>query len=1196
MQQTSRGYADGDEAGDEAAPGRGFWRDVLAAGGFTRAPRWVADSVPRPGTGTLDAVVAPKTAAGLRRAAQEAGVSLDAILLAGHGKVIGALAGETDVVTGLATGADGEILPCPLSLDGGTWRDLALDAQRSLRLVRRYTRFRLPPQPGEAAPAEIQVALPSRPARPAGFTRFTRSTGEAGEAGEAVLRISFEDQAGELRVRLDHRLRELDEEAAARTMGYHLAAFDVMAAGLDAEHRRQSLLTHQEIRLQLEGLAGPVRQRPEQRFHELFEERVQRHPNAVAAVHGARRWTYRELDRHANRIAHALLARGLGHEDVVAVVTERSLEWMAAVIGVFKAGGVYLPVEPHFPADRIAVMLTRSGCRYALTDPAGAQRIEAALLLAPGVVPLSLEATAAGDFPDNSPGVPVGPGQLAYVYFTSGSTGEPKGAMCEHAGMLNHLYAKIEDLGMTEGSVVAQTAPQCFDISLWQLVSALLVGGRTLIVEQQAVLDVGQFIDTVIAGEVEFAQVVPSYLDVVLAALREEPRAFPRLRCVSVTGEAVKKELVQRWFAALPDVGLVNAYGLTETSDDTNHEVMRRVPEQGRVPLGRPIANVSAYVVDPFLSPVPLGAPGEIVFSGVCVGRGYINDEERTRSAFLEDPHRGGCRLYRSGDFGRWLPGGKLEFLCRRDDQVKIRGFRIEVGEIENQLLRVAGVRDAAVVVAGRPDGSRHLVAFYSAAAELPREKLSGLLGEALPSYMVPDAFHWRAELPLTGNGKTDKKTLTRIAADLAPASGTGTPPGTPAELRLAAAWAEVLGVPVERITRFDDFFELGGTSLSAVRLVIALERLISPGDVTRTPVLADLARLLGAAGPPDDGAPRAMAPAGAAADSADLAGLVLQPSRVPTVVADACVPAAEWAAEQRADLHAAVARHGAVLIRGLDLRTPEDAGLVLDRLRHEGMTEREAVAPRQQYADGVRSVSVWPADQPMCMHHELGYRLEVPALVLFACLTPGSAGGATGIADSAAVLRALPADIVARFEREGWILQRTYGEDLGLRWEEAFGIEGLLPAQAEQYCRQNGLDFSWRGDRRLSTTQRRAAVLRHPITGERGWFNQAAFLSEWTMAPEVREYLRDVYGADGLPFQTFHGNGEPIGEDVVELIAKAYEENTVRHQWETGDVLLVDNLRMAHSREPYQGPRRICAALGNPVTLPGPPALVPGA
>jgi acyl-coenzyme A synthetase/AMP-(fatty) acid ligase len=268
---------------------------------------------------------------------------------------------------------------------------------------------------------------------------------------------------------------------------------------------------------------------------------------------------------------------------------------------------------------------------------------------------------------------------------------------------------------------------------------------------------------------------------------------------------------------------------------------MDQAPEGERVPLGRPVANVRIYVVDEHLSPVPLGAAGLIAFSGVCVGRGYINDPERTRVAYLADPHREGQRLYLGGDYGRWQPDGKLEFLGRRDSQVKISGFRIEIGEIENTLLRVPGVRDGAVVVTGTP---RRLVAFYSGAQALPAAVLRERLAESLPEYMVPSAFHWRESLPLTANGKTDAKKLTALAAELGVAA-VAEVPGTATERRLAAAWAKVLGVPPDEIGRHDNFFDRGGTSLSAVKLAITLDRAVSLKELARHPVLADLARLV---------------------------------------------------------------------------------------------------------------------------------------------------------------------------------------------------------------------------------------------------------------------------------------------------------------------------------------------------------------
>jgi acyl-coenzyme A synthetase/AMP-(fatty) acid ligase len=417
--------------------------------------------------------------------------------------------------------------------------------------------------------------------------------------------------------------------------------------------------------------------------------------------------------------------------------------------------------------------------------------------------------------------------------------------MVEQLGMLNHMFGKISTMQIGAADSLAQTASPAFDICVWQFLSALLVGGRTLLVEQEVIIDVERFVDTVVDGEVAVLQLVPSYLEVVLSYLEQHPRELPSLRCVSVTGEAVKRELAHRWFATTPGVKLVNAYGLTETSDDTNHEVMDRSPDGDSVPLGRPVNNVYVYVLDENLDLVPFGEPGEIAFSGVCVGRGYINDPERTAAAYSEDPHRPGLRLYRAGDFGRWRPDGKLEYLGRRDSQVKIRGFRIEIGEIENSLLGVPGVGDAAVVVAERAAGNRQLVAFYSGPEELPVDQLENKLGAALPVYMIPSAFHWHEKLPLTANGKIDKKALTALAGDLAGADRDHGVTSTPAERRLAAAWAQVLGIPGDRIDRSDHFFDLGGTSLSAVKLAVLLDRAVSLADIKQQPVLADMAALL---------------------------------------------------------------------------------------------------------------------------------------------------------------------------------------------------------------------------------------------------------------------------------------------------------------------------------------------------------------
>ena len=544
---------------------REFRRGVLTDSGFTAVPRWTLD--PAPGIATHEAMIPADLAAALRMRAAELAVPLSSVLLAAHAKVLAALSGEPDVVTGYLAAPRGRPLPCRLATGSGSWRALVLDTRRAERELLSHQDFGAGDLLGEAGLAG-----------PAFETVFDPAGGDGALAPGTVLRVGIRPHRDRLALRLRYRTDVLDADAAARIGGYHLTALALIAADPQASHERQSLLSAEELCFQLDGLAGPRRDRPGRRVHELFEQRVRAHPDAVAAVHGDRAWTYAELNARANQLGRALLARGLRREGVVAVVTERNLDWLAAVLAIFKAGGVYLPIEPHFPADRIAITLSRAGCELVLTEPGSTTTLRQALDSLPGLQTLLAGAAYQEQHADTDLGIEVGPDQLAYIYFTSGSTGEPKGAMCEHAGMLNHLFAKIEDLQIGAGQVVAQTAPQCFDISLWQLVSALLAGGRTLIVGQEVILDAARFVDTIAAGRVAVLQVVPSYLEVVLSYLEQHPRELPDLRCVSVTGEALKPGLAQRWFATRPGIKLVNAYGLTETCDDTNHEVLDRAP------------------------------------------------------------------------------------------------------------------------------------------------------------------------------------------------------------------------------------------------------------------------------------------------------------------------------------------------------------------------------------------------------------------------------------------------------------------------------------------------------------------------------------------------------------------------------------------------------------------------------------------
>lgn len=321
--------------------------------------------------------------------------------------------------------------------------------------------------------------------------------------------------------------------------------------------------------------------------------------------------------------------------------------------------------------------------------------------------------------------------------------------------------------------------------------------------------------------------------------------------------------------------------------------------------------------------------------------------------------------------------------------------------------------------------------------------------------------------------------------------------------------------------------------------------------------------------------------------------GVELEHGKPPLLRVDAACDAARWAAERRDALRAVVTERGALMVRGLGLGDAAGCEAVFRELG-ELMAEKEAFAERRVYAPGVYSESKWPRTQLMCAHPELSYADESPGLLMFACLTAAMRGGATPLADAAAVLDALPARLVERFERVGWLLIRNYNEDIGATIADAFGVDER--GAVERYCRSHAIEFEWRTDGTLRTRQRRPAVVRHPLTGRRCWFNQAAFLSQWTLAPDVREYLVDTYGEDGLPFTTRFGDGDPIGAEAVERINAAYEANAVREPWQAGDLLLVDNIRTAHGREAFEGARDVVVGMADPVRVSdGPPAAATG-
>ncbi len=565
-------------------------------------------------------------------------------------------------------------------------------------------------------------------------------------------------------------------------------------------------------------------------FPELFEAQVRRTPDAIAAADRGAVLSYRELDRRSGRLASRLQAEGVDPDVVVALLAERSVDFLTAILALFKAGGAYLPLDPRHPAERWLQIFEQAHVPLVLAGEKFLPPLSAALASAPGdrprVLPLRVERES-GERPlarraDSE--------HLAYVIFTSGSTGIPKGAMLAQRGMINHLYAKVAELELSGGDVVAQNASQCFDISVWQFLAPLLVGARVHIVEDEIALDALGLLDEVDRRGVTILETVPSLLRAMFDGGGDDPavRKLAALRWLIPTGEALPPALARRWLERYPRVPVLNAYGPTECSDDITHFALRSLPaaSMARVPIGRAVANLELYVLDRRMRPVPAGVAGELYAGGVGVGRGYLRNPRQTAATFVADPfaHRPGARLYKTGDLVRTLPDGDLDFLARLDHQVKIRGYRIELGEIEIQLRAQPGVRETVVVAreSASAPGDKRLVAYVVAEGRPAPAELAGGLRKVLPEYMVPAAFVVLDALPLTPNGKVDRAALPEPESTRPELTSGLIAPRDLIEEQLQQIWEELLGVSPVGVV--DDFFELGGHSLLAVRMMAYLK------------------------------------------------------------------------------------------------------------------------------------------------------------------------------------------------------------------------------------------------------------------------------------------------------------------------------------------------------------------------------------
>lgn len=575
-------------------------------------------------------------------------------------------------------------------------------------------------------------------------------------------------------------------------------------------------------------------------LHRWIEQQAARTPGATAVVADAVSLTYADLNATANRLARELQGRGVGPGVLVPICAERGLGLIVGLLAIMKSGGAYVPLDPSYPGDRLRLMVADTAAPLVLAE---ARTQQAASGAAAGL-PLVLLEDVVNAWSQHEAGnlaFEAATSSPAYAIFTSGSTGQPKGALNAHAAIVNRLCWMQEAFGLTAADRVLQKTPCSFDVSVWEFFWPLMTGAQLVFAKPDGHRDSAYLARLIREAGITTLHFVPPMLQ----AFLDEPEAADcgSLRRVICSGQELPATLQRRFFDVLPHAELHNLYGPTEAAVDVTWHRCRPDNARAFVPLGRPIANTAIYILDERRQPVPFGVAGELYIGGVQVGLGYLNRPELTAARFVEDPFGGrGARMYRTGDLARVHPNGEIEFLGRTDFQVKIRGLRVELGEIEHALASHPSVREALVVVRQDRPGASRLVAYLVAASghdACAEREVREAIATALPAYMVPDAFVWLEAMPLTANGKVDRRALPAAAVERAASR----PPATAAEQQLAAIWRRILAV--EDVGVDDNFFSLGGDSISSTQMVAAARQAgfdLSVRDVLAHPTLAALA------------------------------------------------------------------------------------------------------------------------------------------------------------------------------------------------------------------------------------------------------------------------------------------------------------------------------------------------------------------
>ena len=662
---------------------------------------------------------------------------------------------------------------------------------------------------------------------------------------EFDLTLNLADSESGLLGALEYNRDLFDADTIVRMVGHYRTLLESMVADPEQTAGELQLLTVDEQEQLVKWNQTQTDYGPHRCLHEMFEAQVERTPEAVALVYEGQQLTYRELNRRANQLGHYLQRQGVGPEVLVGILMERSLELVIGLLGVLKAGGAYVPLDPGYPEERLRTMVTDAGIAVVLTQ----ERVAGALA-EPGVPVVCFERDweQIGAQSEANPESAVVAKNLAYVIHTSGSTGTPKGAMNTHRAIGNRLYWMQQRYLLSEADRVLQKTPTSFDVSVWEFFWPLLEGARLVLARPGGHQDPEYLLGLIEREQISTLHFVPSMLQQFLAqsGVREQCESVRQVMC---SGEALSLELQERYFEVL-SAPLHNLYGPTEAAVDVTSWECQRDERGTSVPIGEPIANVEVYVLDEQMRLAPVGVVGQLYLGGECVGRGYVRQAGLTAERFIPHPYSrvGGERLYRTGDEGRYRADGNLEYVGRADQQVKLRGYRIELGEIEAVLSQHEAVQEAVVVVQAEAGEQKRLVAYVvsSGEAQPTTSELRQFMQQRLPMYMLPSVFVFLEALPLTTNGKLNRKAFPAPDHSRPQLAEAMVFAQTPVEERLAAIWSECLGI--EQVGIHDNFFELGGDSILSIQVVAKANQEgmhLTPSQLFEYQTIAELAAVV---------------------------------------------------------------------------------------------------------------------------------------------------------------------------------------------------------------------------------------------------------------------------------------------------------------------------------------------------------------